>query len=161
MNWLTLLRRYLYPMNSGLLINAIKTNIKAITNTITAIIISRHCFLPIYFLLRVYQDLPDLLVSHYNANMVADDTIGKLSVAIPAIPNAARVGFGTNFRSASSLRQHPSLLNEPINKFWLVNERRKTTFWQCNLSHAKNRNCDTGTLCMYNKDQLNSPRFRR
>ena len=79
-------------------------------NSITEIIFSRRCFFPIYFLLRVYQDLPDVLISHYNANMVADDTIGKLSVAIPAIPNTALVGFGTNFRSASSIRQHPSLL---------------------------------------------------
>ena len=129
-------------------------------NSITEIIFSRRCFFPIYFLLRVYQDLPDVLISHYNAKMVADDTIGNLFVAIPAIPNTALVGFSTNCRSASSIRKHPSLLKQPINKFWLVNERRKTTFGQCKLSHATNRNCDTTTLCMYNNDQLNSPRFR-
>ena len=78
-------------------------------------------FFPNLLLLRVYQDLPDVLISRYNANMVADDTIGKLwfqSRQYPTRPSRFRHKFPIH-RPSDNIRSS----NISINKFWLLNTR--------------------------------------
>ncbi len=105
--------------------------LQLLTRTLQLLLVNA-VIIPIYLLLRVYQDLPDKVVSHYNTNMVADDTMGKLSFTITMIAMTVLLGFGTGFGSGFLIRRYPSLLNIPNKEYWLADERRETTLASIN-----------------------------
>ena len=85
------------------------------------------CLLPVFQFSANYDVLPEQIVSHYNVNMVADDTMAKIPFMVTMISMTMILGLGTGFRSIFIIKRSPSLLNLPNKDYWLSKENRVAT----------------------------------
>ena len=100
-----------------------KTNL----NVVLSIVLCTTALIPVFQFATNYDALPDEIVSHYNVNMVADDTMSKIPFMITMVGMTLLMGVGTGFGSIFLIKRFPVLLNLPNKEYWLSKENRDAT----------------------------------